>query len=263
MAQLISAFNGLWERVHGMLEVGRGAGRRRTGRGCVVKAMILAAGRGKRMGALTRRVPKPLLCLGRETLIERHLRRLAAAGVRDVVVNLSYRGDAIRAKLGNGSRWGVVIHYSPEGEPPLETGGGVIAALPWLGERPFLLVNADIVTDFDFGRLQGSADAGTLVLVANPPHHPRGDFGLAASGRVTATPPQLTFAGISVLSPTLFDGLAPGPRPLKPVLDAAIDAGRLQGVRHDGLWIDVGTPQRLRRAREWLATGGEPRPSDA
>lgn len=218
--------------------------------------MILAAGRGERMGPLTRNRPKPLLEVNGQTLIERHLGRLAAAGIRNVVVNLSYRGEQIRERLGDGSRCGLAIDYSDEGEPPLETAGGIVAALPLLGTEPFLLVNADVVTDFDFGRLfagrggrQGvGRGSGCLVLVPNPAHNPNGDFGLDADSRLTSDPPRFTYAGIARLDPALFGGLAPGARPLKPVLDAAIAGKSLFGLGHEGLWFDVGTPARLRDA---------------
>lgn len=217
--------------------------------------MILAAGRGERMGALTADRPKPLLDVGGESLIERHLRRLAAAGFRDLVINLSYRGRQIREALADGARFGVAIRYSEEGEPPLETAGGIIHALPLLGDQPFLLVNADIVTDFDFAAFRGLR-ASTLLLVPNPPHHPEGDFGLDGE-RVTHEPPRLTYAGVAVLDPALFRGYGPGRRPLKPVLDAAIAGRGLRGELHRGLWLDVGTPERLAAARAALAGASE------
>ena len=209
-------------------------------------AMLLAAGRGERMGPLTASRPKPLLSVGEETLIERHLRRLAHAGVNQVVINLSYRGDDVRALVGETSAWGQTIVYSDEGEPPLETAGGIIQALPLLGSAPFILASADIVTDFDFRALAGLR-TGCLVLVPNPAHHPDGDFGLAP-GR----PPRLTYSGIALLDSTLFEGLPRGVRPLRPVFDAAIDQGLLRGIRFEGLWQDVGTPRRLAEARAAL-----------
>jgi MurNAc alpha-1-phosphate uridylyltransferase len=213
-----------------------------------MKAMILAAGRGERMGVLTAHSPKPLLDVGGGSLIERHLERLVAAGLDDIVVNLSYGGSEIRRRLGDGRRYGAVIRYSEEGDPPLETAGGIVHALPLLGGGRFLLVNADVLTDLDFGVL-AALDRSTLVLVPNPPHHPGGDFGLDAAGRVGHAEPKLTFAGVSVLDTAMFDACGPGRRPLKPVLDEAIGAGTLFGLRHDGLWLDVGTPERLETAR--------------
>lgn len=216
--------------------------------------MILAAGRGERMRALTEGTPKPLLRVGRQSLIERHLTRLAAAGIDRVVVNLSYLGGRIRAALGDGHRYGVTIDYSEEPEPPLETAGGIVHALPRLGTDPFVLVNADVLTDFDFASLRGPQGAGTLVLVPNPPHNESGDFGLAADGRATLSSPLLTFAGISILTPDLFTPLPAGRRLLKPILDAAVESGRLHAIRHDGLWLDVGTPERLEHARAIMQT---------
>lgn len=213
--------------------------------------MILAAGRGERMGELTATRPKPLLEVAGRALIEHHLARLAAVGFDDVVINLSYGGEQIRDRLEDGSRFDVRIRYSEEGEPPLETAGGIVHALPLLGRGPFLLVNADVVCDFDFAALR-AVTAATLVLVPNPAHHTSGDFALEPDGRVSLSGPRLTFAGISVLHTDMFDSLPQGRRALKPVLDTEIAAGRLFGLRHDGLWLDVGTPERLEAARRAL-----------
>lgn len=210
--------------------------------------MILAAGRGERMGPLTAVQPKPLLNVGGMSLIEHHVARLTAFGVHEIVVNLSYRGEQIRDHLGDGKRFGAAIAYSEEGEPPLETGGGIVHALPLLGDAPFLLVNSDVFTDFDY-RTLSVAQSSTIVLVENPEHNARGDFGLDAAGRVRAEPHSYTYAGIAVLDPTMFAALGPGRWRLKPVLDAAIARGELRGVRFEGLWIDVGTPERLEAAR--------------
>jgi MurNAc alpha-1-phosphate uridylyltransferase len=210
--------------------------------------MILAAGRGERMGPLTADRPKPLLTIGGVPMIERHVARLTACGVDEIVVNLSYRGAQIREWLGDGARWGASIAYSEEGEPPLETAGGIVHALPLLGGEPFLLVNSDVFTDFDFRALLAVPNP-TIVLVPNPPHHPRGDFGLEASGRVRAEPPLYTYAGIAVLAPSMFAAMPPGRSTLKPQLDAAIARNELRGTLFEGLWIDVGTPERLEAAR--------------
>ena len=210
--------------------------------------MILAAGRGERMGALTDDQPKPLLTIGGVSLIEHHVARLEASGVREIVINLSYRGRQIRDQLGDGTRFGVTIVYSDEGEPPLETAGGIVHALPLLGAAPFLLVNADVFTDFDHRGLVAETRP-SIVLVPNPVHHPHGDFGLDERGRVRAEPPLLTYAGIALLTPAMFAGLPHGRAPLKPVLDAAIACGDLRGLLFEGLWIDVGTPERLDAAR--------------
>jgi len=239
-----------------------------------MKAMLLAAGRGVRMGPLTSELPKPLLSLGAESLIGRHLRRLAAAGFGEVVINLSYRGERIRAAIGGTTPWGQTVVYSEEGEPPLETAGGIVHALPLLGEGPFAVVSTDVVTDFDFRALRAAgaelehgtglgsgaglertAEAsGHLVLVPNPPHHPDGDFGLTPYGRLDIAPPHYTFSGIAVLCPALFRGLAPGIRPLRDVLRSAVRRGALLGEVFGGLWRDVGTPERLEDVRALLGS---------
>jgi MurNAc alpha-1-phosphate uridylyltransferase len=220
-----------------------------------MKAMLLAAGRGERMGALTATQPKPLLSVGNRSLIEHHVVRLAQSGVEEIVVNLSYGAAQIRQRLGNGSRYGVSIEYSEEGEPPLETGGGIVQALPLLGSEPFLVVNSDVYTDFDFRIMTEEARGPTLVLVRNPAHNPGGDFGLDSGGFVSALPPLSTYAGLAVLDPRLFAGLPPGRRPLKPLLDAAIARRELKGLKFSGMWLDVGTPERLTEARLLAARG--------
>ncbi|PMR69999.1 N-acetylmuramate alpha-1-phosphate uridylyltransferase MurU [Halomonas heilongjiangensis] len=211
-----------------------------------MKAMILAAGLGTRMRPLTDHCPKPLLPVGGKPLIVHHLERLAAAGITDVVINVSYRAEQIIAALGDGSDFGVAIAWSRE-EMPLETGGGVLQALPQLGEAPFLLINGDIWCDLDparLPRLQG--DLAHLVLVDNPDHHPAGDFHLDDGGRVHAEgEPRLTFAGISLLAPTLLAGQAAGAFALAPLLRRAMTAGLVGGHHHRGGWVDVGTPERL------------------
>jgi MurNAc alpha-1-phosphate uridylyltransferase len=211
--------------------------------------MLLAAGRGERMGTLTATQPKPLLTIGEHALIEHHIVRLAASGIEELVINLSYRGSEIRKRLGDGGRFGASIEYSDEGEPPLETGGGIVHALPLLGREPFLLVNSDIYTDFDFRVLVDGPRAPTLVLVPNPAHNARGDFGLDAAGFVTAEAPLSTYAGVAIFDPKWFADLPPGRRPLKPVLDAAIARRELKGLKFLGTWLDVGTPERLEQAR--------------
>jgi MurNAc alpha-1-phosphate uridylyltransferase len=211
-----------------------------------MKAMLLAAGRGERMRPLTDHHPKPLLQVGGRALIEWHLRALATAGFTDVVINLSWLGAQIRTALGNGERHGVRIAYSEEGEPPLETGGGIQRALPLLGDAPFLLVNGDVFTDIDFRKLALPADSlAHLVLVPNPEHHARGDFDLAQGRIVASGGERLTYSGVALLRPALLDGAAPGRFPLLPWLLRAREAGRLTGQRHDGYWLDVGTPERL------------------
>src|SRR5262245_6896899 len=218
-----------------------------------MRAMLLPAGRGERMGTLTATQPKPLLTIGDRALIEHHVVRLATSGIEELVINLSYRGSEIRKRLGDGSRFGVSIEYSEEGEPPLETGGGIVHALPLLGREPFLLVNSDVYTDSDFRVLVDGSRTPTLVLVPNPPHNLRGDFGLDAGGLVTASPPLSTYAGLAIFDPKWFAELAPGRRPLKPVLDAAIARRELTGLEFSGQWLDVGTPERLEQARALAA----------
>ena len=215
-----------------------------------MKAMILAAGRGERLGELTTYRPKPLLEVSGESLIHRHLRRLHEAGVTDIIINLCYLGEQIRSALGEISQWGQRLSYSVEKMPALETGGGIINALPLLGPDPFIVVNADVFTDFDFATLRCGRRDGLVMLVANPAHHEQGDFGLTTSGAVTVTPPFLTYGGVAIFAPMLFDGFRPGRRPLRPILDAAIERGVLKGFRHTGVWQDVGTAERLAEIRE-------------
>lgn len=201
------------------------------------------------MRPLTDTTPKPLLAVGGKPLIVWHLERLAAAGFREVVINHAHLGAQIESALGDGRAFGLAIVYSPEPPGALETAGGIARALPLLGTAPFLVINGDIFCDWPVGHarhaLQGD-DLAHLVLVANPPQHPDGDFRLDA-GRVRAAgEPRLTFAGIGVYRPALFAALAPGqPAKLAPLLRTAMDAGQVSGARHDGRWEDVGTPQRL------------------
>jgi MurNAc alpha-1-phosphate uridylyltransferase len=211
-----------------------------------MKAMILAAGRGERLRPLTLQMPKPLLRVRGQPLIARHLAALARAGVREVVINLSWLGEQIRAALGDGAGFGVRIHYSDEGPEPLETGGGIFHALPLLGPDPFLLVNGDIFTDLDPGSLALEPDAlGHLVLVPNPTHHPRGDFALLDGRIAAAGEPRYTYAGLGVIHPELFAGCRAERFPLLPLLQRAIAQGRLYGELYTGRWTDVGTAERL------------------
>jgi N-acetyl-alpha-D-muramate 1-phosphate uridylyltransferase len=211
------------------------------------RALLLAAGRGERMRPLTLTTPKPLLLAGGRPLIDYHLAALRQAGITDIIVNLAWLGDRLRAALGDGRDHGVQIRYSDEGPEPLETGGAIVHALPLLGTEPFWLVNGDVFCDYDFARapMLASGDLAHLVLVANPPQHPAGDFTLA-DGRIGNDPVgRHTFAGISVVDPALVAGLAPGRFPLAPLLRRAADANRVAGELHGGRWTDVGTPERL------------------
>jgi len=222
-------------------------------------AMLLAAGRGERLRPITDTLPKPLVEIAGKPLIVYHLEALARAGVRDVVINLSWLGEKIRAALDDGSRYGVRITYSEEGPVPLETGGGIQRALPLLGPGPFLVVNSDVWTDADFARfltLEEDADA-RLLLAPNPPHHPCGDFGLEGDFVVERDADRFTYTGIGLYRPELFAGCAPGKFPLLPLLKRAIAARRLRGAVHRGEWLDIGSPDRLAwlDARERAARG--------
>ena len=212
-----------------------------------MKAMVLAAGRGERMGALTGHTPKPLLEAGGRPLIEHQIARLASAGFRDVVVNLAWLGERIAARLGDGSRLGVRIRYSREPEGALDTGGGIRQALPLLGRERFAAVNSDVWSDYPFEKLRAAAAGDAhIVLVDNPAHRPEGDFTLAPDGRVTgAADGRLTFSGIGCYHPRLFAARPIGRFPLVSVLRDAIDAGTLSGEHHRGEWADIGTPDRL------------------
>ncbi len=209
-------------------------------------AMILAAGRGERMRPLTDTMPKPLLRVGGKPLIERHVERLAACGVERIVINLAWLGSMIREHLGDGSRYGVSIRYSEETPHALETAGGIYRALPLLQPGPFVVVNGDVLTEYPFGelRLGGGADAH-LVLVPNPPQHPRGDFGLEDGFVVPGGGRQYTFSGIAAYGAAFFAGCADGAFPLKPLLLRAMAAQRCTGELYEGGWEDVGTPERL------------------
>jgi len=223
-----------------------------------LKAMLLAAGRGERMRPLTDATPKALLRAGGTSLIERLIGRLAGEGYTDLVVNHAHLGALIESTLGDGSRFGVRIRYSPERDA-LETAGGIANALVLLGPAPFLVVNADLHSDYPFARLRGAlrGDARAhLVLVDNPPHHPGGDFALVGDRVANEGGALLTFSGIGVYRPELFDGIAPGARAaLAPLLRAAAARGRVTGERYTGRWVDVGTSERLARLDAELRRG--------
>ena len=213
-----------------------------------MKAMILAAGRGVRMRPLTDTTPKSLLAVGGKPLIVWQLEKLARAGFGEVVVNHAHLGDMIEAALGDGSRFGLAIHYSREGEA-LETAGGIAFALPLLGAEPFLVINADIYSDYDFSALAGlnlQDRLAHLVLVDNPPQHPRGDFALEA-GRVRESGGRLlTFSGIGVYAPRLFGGIPASAKvALAPLLRKAMAADLVSGEHYHGRWHDIGTAERL------------------
>ncbi|MFT0533651.1 N-acetylmuramate alpha-1-phosphate uridylyltransferase MurU [Castellaniella hirudinis] len=234
-----------------------------------MRAMILAAGRGERMRPLTDHCPKPLLPVGGRPLIAWHLQALARAGFQHILINHAWLGEQIEAALGDGSPWGVHLHYSAEPQA-LETAGGIARALPFFQNQPFLVINGDIWCDWDPAQARQWADQlsprsqAHLLLVDNPPQHPAGDFTLHPDGRVAADlPPQpapppapsrLTFAGIGLYRPSLFARIAPDlPAPLAPLLRRAMARRAVQGTRHPGRWIDVGTPQRLHALNQALA----------
>jgi len=212
-----------------------------------MKAMILAAGRGERMRPLTDHTPKPLLEAGGKPLIVHTINQLVAAGFTELVINHAHLGRQIEDALGCGWQFGANIRYSPEGEQALETAGGIINALPLLGDGAFLVVNGDIATDFPFASLHGlPVDRAHLVLVSNPPHHPDGDFALDGSGLVLANGAEkFTFSGIGLYRPELFDGVEPGIKKLAPILLQAIANKQVTGQLHGGFWMDIGTPERL------------------
>ncbi len=223
-----------------------------------MKALIFAAGLGERMRPLTDHTPKPLLAVAGKPLITWHLEKLAALGIRDVVVNTSWLADQFPATLGDGAQWGLRIRYVHEGDTPLETGGGMWNALPLLGDPPFLLVNGDVWTDFDFAKLpREPAGLAHLVMVDRPPQATHGDFALDTDGCVRADGEhKLTYAGIGIYRPQLLNGwrdVIPAPLlangkpkfPLAPILRAHMPQGLITGEHHRGRWTDVGTPQRL------------------
>jgi len=219
-----------------------------------MKAMILAAGKGERMRPLTLHTPKPLVPVAGQPLIEYHLRALAAAGFTEVVINHAWLGQQIEDHLGDGSRFGLSIQYSAEGEP-LETGGGIFKALPLLGNEPFALINGDVWTDYDLARLRAPLNGlAHLVLVNNPGHHGRGDFRLNGEQVVDGddAPGTLTFSGLSVLHPALFEGCQAGAFKLAPLLRQAMATGQVSGEHHRGHWVDVGTLERLAEAERLI-----------
>ena len=208
-----------------------------------MKAMILAAGRGERLRPLTDITPKPLLEVRGKPLIVYHLEALARAGFTDVVINLSWLGEQIRSRLGDGADFGVNIEYSEEMQA-LETAGGIRQALPLLSER-FIVVNADVFTDYDFAALRTADSAAHLVLVDNPQHNDRGDFSLHQSSVGNSGSPQHTFSGIAQYHRSFFAELEPGKQALAPLLRKAADKGQVSGELFQGTWIDIGTVERL------------------
>ena len=220
-----------------------------------MKAMILAAGRGERMRPLTDHTPKPLLKVGGKPLIVWHLERLAKAGFKEVVINHAHLGEQIEQALGDGSQWGVHIQYSPE-ITALETAGGIANALPLLGAEPFLVVNGDTFTEVDFGVLTHALQANNhahLVLVNNPPQHPNGDFAIEAGKLKNTGEKMLTFSGVGVYHPDLFASVVRGESAkLAPILRQAIAENKATAEYYQGVWHDIGTPERLNMLDEEL-----------
>jgi len=216
----------------------------------MMHAMILSAGRGRRMGALTDHTPKPLLLVKGQPLITYHLKALAEAKVKNIVINLGYLGEKIEALLGDGHAFGVRIHYSYE-DPILETAGGIKKALPLLGEKPFIVMSADIFTDFPFHTLNREPKGmAHLVLTDNPPFHPKGDYALA-EGRVSESGETLlNFAGIGLYRPELFDACPKGAYPLGKLLKDSIRNGQITGEYYSGLWHNVGTSEQLQEVEQ-------------
>lgn len=223
-----------------------------------MRAMILAAGRGERMRPLTDTRPKPLLEVGGKPLIQYHLEALARAGIRDIVINLAWQGEVIRRALGAGERFGVRIRYSEEPEGALETGGGILAALPLLGADPFLVISGDIWTEFPLAscieRLAG-ADVAHFVLVPNPDFHVEGDFGLE-SGRLLDRAPRHTYANIGVLRAEFFAGRPAGRFALAPLMFEWIRQGRVSGELYRGRWHNLGTAKQLTQLDAELRAAG-------
>ena len=229
-----------------------------------MRAMILAAGLGKRMQPLTADLPKPLLKVGDKTLIGHQIERLVAAGVTGIVINHFYLGSMIEDAVGNGSQYDINISYSKEAIR-LETAGGIIKSLSKLKDDSFILVNADICTDFDYSRflpLDRHNRLAHLVLVENADHNPHGDFNIDEEGRVhedhSTGDQRLTFSGISVLHKNLFTGYPIQPLSLVPLLQDAMRENRVSGEVHAGLWMDIGTPERLKELNTLVRdTAGE------
>lgn len=229
-----------------------------------MKAMILAAGYGKRLRPITLSIPKPLVSVAGKPLITYHIEHLAKAGYIDLVINHGWLGEKIEIELGTGANWGVNIQYSPEGKP-LESGGGILKALPLLAgdqsskpDTPFIVLNGDVYTDVDLKRLSlPDGMLAHLVMVNNPDFHPEGDFclddGLLIEKARVPQMPRLTFSGVSVLSPYLFDGCRTGDAfALAPLLIDAMKQGRVSGQHHNGFWADVGSVERLKALEDYI-----------
>jgi N-acetyl-alpha-D-muramate 1-phosphate uridylyltransferase len=219
-----------------------------------MRAMILAAGRGERMRPLTDQMPKPLLAVGGKPLLQYHIDTLVACGIRDIVINLAWKGAMIRDALGDGAALGARLSYSDEGDSALETGGGVFKALPLLGDEPFIVVSGDVWTDFPLARLMNvlrPEDVAHFVVVPNPDFHTRGDFALS-NGRFVSEGPRYTYANIGVFRPEFFAGCRPGKFALAPLMFEWIARDRVSGELYEGRWRNVGTPEQLEQLDQEL-----------
>lgn len=216
-----------------------------------MKAIILSAGRGERMRPLTEHLPKPLLLVNNKPLLQYHIEALCRAGIKDLVINHALMGEMIEDYFGDGHNFNINISYSAEGNVPLETGGGIRHALPLLGDEPFIVVNGDIWTDYDFCSLPGEPEGQAhLVLVSNPSHHPEGDFCLQGDYVREGGEDKYTYSGIGVYRPSLFTGIEMTSFPLAPLLRSAMRAELLSGELYRGEWLDIGTPERLEIANK-------------
>ena len=218
-----------------------------------MRAMILAAGRGERLRPLTDSTPKPLLDIGGQSLIEHHLERLALTGFREVVINLAHLGDQIRDTVGNGAKWGLNIHYSPEPPGALDTGGGIGQALPLLGDSPFAVINGDVFSQYPLARLRAiKCSHAHLVMVPNPAHNTDGDFALQGGYIRPNGEPRHTFSGISVYHPRFFRPAPGGKYSVVPMLRNAMALQQVTGELYKGSWYDIGTLDRLNTLRDQL-----------
>lgn len=212
--------------------------------------MILAAGRGERLRPLTDHTPKPLIKIHGRTLISYHLENLALAGFREVVINVSHLRNMIRDSLGDGSNWRLKIHYSDESDHPLDTGGGIQQALPWLGSAPFAVINGDVFTHYPFARLRAvKCQHAHLIMIPNPAHNPNGDWGVHGGRMDPDAEPHYTFSGISVYNPAFFADCDAGRFSVVPMLEAAAKEKQVTAELYRGPWHDVGTLQRLETLR--------------
>ncbi len=211
-----------------------------------MKAMILAAGRGERMRPLTDTTPKPLLKIGNETLIEKNIFKLIEANITDIVINFAYLGDQIKKYLGDGQQYGVTITYSDEGDRALGPGGGIIKALPLLGNEHFVLMSADIVSDFPIVNLLNHTKyAAHLMMVNNPSFHPKGDYGMDENGFLTLQGPTLTYGSYSIWHPSVFKNKSCEHHEITPFITRLIAESNITGEKFTGHWINIGTPDQL------------------